>query len=140
MEQTTTTGKILQERFGKDSLIALATTENGAPCVRNVNALYHDGAFFVLTYALSAKMRQIEQNPVVAICGEWFSAQGVACNLGWFCKVENKDIADKMKKAFSWINNGHNDFDDQNTCILKIKLTRGTLFYHGTRYDVDFEN
>ncbi|MGN1066376.1 MAG: pyridoxamine 5'-phosphate oxidase family protein, partial [Candidatus Fimimonas sp.] len=106
MKHTTETEKILQERFGKDSLIALATTENGVPFVRNVNALYHDGSFFVLTYALSAKMRQIEQNPVVAICGEWFSAQGVARNSGWFCKAENKEIAHKMKKAFaSWIDN-----------------------------------
>ena len=41
--------KIMIERFGKDSVIALATTENGVPYVRNVNAYYEDGAFYIIT-------------------------------------------------------------------------------------------
>lgn len=32
------TEKIMSERFGKDNVIALATTENNIPYVRNVNA------------------------------------------------------------------------------------------------------
>ena len=48
-------------------------------------------------------------------------------------------IAEKMKVAFSeWINNGHNNFEDENTCILQIELIDGVLFSHGTRYDIDF--
>ena len=35
--------------------------ENGMPCVRNVDAYYEDGAFYVITYALSNKMKQIEK-------------------------------------------------------------------------------
>lgn len=47
--------------------------------------------------------------------------------------------AEKLKEAFyTWIDNGHNNFEDQNTCILCIKLTEGILFSHGTRYDIDF--
>lgn len=34
--------EIMIERFGKDSVIALATIENGVPYVRNVNA-YTEG-------------------------------------------------------------------------------------------------
>ena len=41
--------KIMLERFGKDSVIALATTVDDKPYVRNVNAFYDDGAFYVLT-------------------------------------------------------------------------------------------
>ena len=37
--------KIMLERFGKDSVIALATTVDDKPYVRNVNAFYDDGAF-----------------------------------------------------------------------------------------------
>ncbi|MDE6596651.1 MAG: pyridoxamine 5'-phosphate oxidase family protein, partial [Oscillospiraceae bacterium] len=69
--------KIMEERFGKDSIIALATVENGTPYVRNVDGYYEDGAFYVLTHVLSYKMKQIEKNPVVAIAGEWFTAHGV---------------------------------------------------------------
>ena len=131
---------IMKERFGKDSLLALATAADGMPYVRTVDAYYEDGAFYVITYALSGKMKQIEQNPAVALCGEWFTANGRGENLGWFGKPENAAMAGKLKQAFaSWIDNGHNNFDDQNTIILKIRLTHGVLFSHGTRYDIDFE-
>lgn len=131
--------KILTERFGKDSLIALATAVNGIPYVRTVDAFYEDGAFYVLTHALSGKMKQIEQNPTVSVAGEWFTAQGRGVNLGYFGKAENSRIADKMRQVFSvWIDNGHNDFSDVNTCILCIKLTSGILFSNGVRFEIDF--
>ena len=131
--------KIMEERFGKDSIIALATVENGTPYVRNVDGYYEDGAFYVLTYALSDKMKQIEKDPLVAIAGDWFTAHGIGKNLGWFRKKENEKIAEKMRKLFAeWIDNGHNNFDDENTCILRIELTDGTLLSHGTRYELDF--
>jgi len=130
---------ILLERFGKDSIIALATTINNIPYVRSVDAFYEDSAFYVLTHGLSGKMKQIEQNSTVAISGEWFTAQGKGINLGYFGKEENLRIANKMKQVFSaWIDNGHNNFDDINTCILCIKLTNGILFSNGTRYEIDF--
>jgi len=131
--------EILIERFGKDSIIALATTIDEIPYVRNVNAFYADGTFYVLTYGLSNKMKQIEANPIVALAGDWFTAHGKGINLGYFGKEENKDIANKMRVAFSeWIDNGHNNFDDVNTCILRIDLIDGLLLSHGTRYEIDF--
>lgn len=131
--------KILMERFGKDSLIALATVEDGIPNVRTADSFYENGAFYILTYALSNKMKQIKNNSAVAISGEWFTAHGIGRNLGWFCKKENEQIANKMKTLFSeWINNGHNNFQDENTCILRIELTDGVLFSEGNRYDIDF--
>ena len=127
---------IMKERFEKDTVIALATAEDGIPCVRNVNAYYEDGAFYIITYALSNKMKQLEKNPVAAITGEWFTAHGKGVNLGWFGKKENREIAGKLRDAFrEWIDNGHNDFDDENTIILCIELTDGLLLSHGTRYE-----
>ena len=81
--------QIMIERFGRDTIIALATTENEMPYVRYVNAYYENGM-----------------------------------------------IAEKLKKVFAeWINNGHTDFDDENTIILRVELTDGLLFSHGTRYE-----
>ena len=48
--------EIMNERFGKDSLIALATAVDGMPYVRTVNAYYENGAFYVITYAQSTKI------------------------------------------------------------------------------------
>lgn len=131
--------KIMNERFGEDSVISLATCINNMPTVRYVNAYYDHNAFWVLTYARSNKMKQIENNPNVAIAGEWFTASGKGENLGYFGREENKAIANKMKTVFAqWIHNGHNNFEDENTIILKIHLTKGVLFSHGTRYDIEF--
>lgn len=131
--------KIMLERFGKDSIISLATTCENVPYVRSVNAFYHGGAFYVLTYGKSNKIKQIAVNPSVAICGDWFTAHGKGVNLGYFGKAENESIAKKMREVFAeWIDNGHNNFEDENTCILKIELTSGVLFSHGTKYEIDF--
>lgn len=136
---TKETDTILTERFGGDSIIALATAVDNIPCVRSVDAFYENGAFYVLTHGLSNKMKQIAQNPTVALSGEWFTAQGKGINLGYFGKADNSRIANKMRQVFSaWIDNGHNNFDDINTCILCIQLTNGVLFSKGTRYEIDF--
>lgn len=87
--------EIMVERFGKDSVIALATTENNVPYVRNVNAFYEDKAFYIITYKVSNKIKQIEKNPIVAIAGDWFTAHGKGINLGYFGKPENAEIGRK---------------------------------------------
>ena len=128
--------KIMTERFGKDNVIALATAENNVPYVRSVNAYYENGAFYIITYALSNKMKQISDNPTVAITGEWFTAHGKAVSLGFIGKPENTSIAGKLKAVFaSWIDNGHTNLNDENTIILCVKLTDAVLFSHGTRYE-----
>ena len=133
------TEKLLTERFGKDSLIALATESGGTPYVRAVNAYYEDGAFYVITHALSNKMQQLAQNPAAAIAGEWFTAHGTGINLGYIGKEENCRIAGRLKEAFaSWLDNGHVDLRDENTVLLCIRLETGVLFSNGTRYDIEF--
>lgn len=127
--------KVMMERFGKDTVIALATVENSIPYVRNVNAYYENGAFYIITHALSDKMKHMENNPIVAIAGEWFSAHGKGINLGYWGKKENQLIAKKLKKVFAgWIDNGHNNFDDENTIILCVELTDGLLLSQGRKY------
>lgn len=129
--------EIMVERFGKDTVIALATTENKVPYVRYVNAYYENGAFYIITHSLSNKMKQIENNPLVAVASEWFTAHGKGTNLGNFCRNENSIVAEKLNSIFAeWIDNGHNDFNDENTIILRIDLTDGLLFSHGRRYEI----
>ncbi len=129
--------EIMTERFGKDTVIALATLDNHIPCVRYVNAFYENGAFYIITHALSNKMKQIADRPVVGIAGEWFTGHGKGISLGYFGNEENSWIAGKLKKAFAeWIDNGHTDFDDENTIILCLELTDGQLLSHGKKYEL----
>lgn len=128
--------QIMQERFGKDNVMALATEENGVPYVRYVNAFYENGCFYVITYALSNKMKQIAKNPTVAITGEWFTAHGKGSSLGFIGKPKNREMEEKLKAVFaSWIGNGHTNLQDENTILLRIELTDGLLLSHGTKYE-----
>ncbi|WP_432650802.1 pyridoxamine 5'-phosphate oxidase family protein [Huintestinicola sp.] len=131
--------KIMDERFGYDNIIALATSENDRPYVRSVNAYYENGSFYIITYSLSDKMKQLEKNPTAAISGEWFTAHGIPENMGFIGKEENRSTADKLRAVFAeWIDNGHVDFSAETTIILRIKLTDGILFSNGKRFDIDF--
>lgn len=129
--------KVLRERFGRDSLITLATVdENGLPWARTVNAIFEDGSFYTITYARSKKMLHLAQNPKAAVSGDWFSGHVTGENLGHIRTAENAEIAEKLRAAFAaWYDNGHTNEDDPNTVILKMTLTDGILFDHGTRYD-----
>ena len=69
---------VMTERFAKDTLLSLATLDGGRPSVRTVDAVYEDGSFYAITYALSGKMKQIEaeirsrgQRRVVYGAGRW---------------------------------------------------------------------
>ena len=127
---------ILAERFGKDSLIAVATIEGTTPHVRAVDAYYLDGAFYCVTYALSNKMRQIEINPLVGVCGEWFTGHGAAKNLGHVLLEENRAMMDILRSAFSaWYSMGHVNEEDPNTILLKITLTDGVIMAQGERIE-----
>jgi uncharacterized pyridoxamine 5'-phosphate oxidase family protein len=84
--------KIMEERFGHDMLISVATIDGNRPAVRTVNSYYENGAFYTVTYALSNKMKQIAVNPNVGVCGEWFAAHGIGENIGWIRAEQNAKL------------------------------------------------
>ena len=143
---------LLDEKFGnKDNLISLSTIalDSGAdgkprPAARLVDAYYQDGCFYVVTNANSTKMQQIAENPAVAICYivEYFTAEGVAENLGWVREPQNLEITAKLHEIFAaWYNEANND-DNPDTCILAIKMTKGLWndAHAGIRNEIDFVN
>lgn len=130
---------IMDQRFGRDRMISLATSVDDLPSVREVNGYYRDGSFYIITHALSAKMEQIARNPRVALSGEWFSGHGLAENLGHVLKEENRELMSALRQVFSsWYHNGHVDETDPNTCILRVCLTDAVLWKDGVRYEMDF--
>lgn len=130
---------IMNERFGHDRLISIGTSHNNIPYVRTLNCIYQNGCFYAITHAQSAKMKQIEENPVVAICGEWFTGHGVAESLGHVLKDENITIYQTLRASFeSWIDNGHIDESNKDTILLCIHMKNGVLYSNGVRYDIEF--
>lgn len=54
--------RIMQERFGHDTLLSVATVDGEISYVRTVNAYYEDGAFYIITHGLSNKRKHIRKN------------------------------------------------------------------------------
>ena len=151
MDKYTKGMTILEEKFGnnRDNVLGLATialepnpSGKPRPIVRDVNAFYEDGAFYVVTYGESTKIKQIAQNNEVAIAVNfgWFTASGIGENLGWIMKPENAEMRAKLRKVFEEWYEMANDESDENCCILKIGLTNGVinLNHHETLIYMDF--
>lgn len=145
--------KILEERCGnlKDNFISLATIAmepNGEgkprPVVREVDAIYDDGSFYIVTWGKSTKIQQIAQNNEVAfaVSSQWVSGNGVAENLGWVLDPKNAEIRSKLRQAFAeWYDEANNE-QSENCIILAIRITRALVIKdHGAdRYYLDFVN
>jgi len=145
--------KLIEERCGngKDNVISLATIAmepgkggNPRPFIRDVDAYYEDGVFYVTTWGKSIKMQQIAKNSEVAfsVCTEWFSGNGTGENLGWVMDPKNASIRLKLRQAFAaWYDFANNE-NDENCCILAVRITRATVIKdHGAeRYNMDFVN
>jgi len=145
--------EILEKKFGngQDKIVALATIAldpNGEgkprPVVRDVDAYYEDGVFYVVTWAKSTKMQQIEQNSEVAIAVafEWFTASGIGENLGWVLEPSNAELRTKLRTAFAKWYDMANDENNKNCVILAIRLKDGiiNINHHETLYYMDFIN
>lgn len=144
---------LLTERFGnyKDNIISIATIARECskdmkprPVVREVDAYYEAGVFYITTYAKSNKMLQIKENAEVAISvsGQWFTAIGTGENKGWVLDPKNAELREKLRTAFvAWYDMANNE-KDENCVILAIHLTKGTLnINHWEKlYHLDFVN
>lgn len=129
--------RILKERFKTGQLIALATSAGNKPYVRAVNAYYEDGAFYVMTDASSGKMKQMEENPEVAICGQLLNGRGRAENIGHVLKPEHEQLMKTLRVALAeWYSYGNVKEEDPNTVILKITLTQAAVIEKGTKYEL----
>lgn len=131
---------ILSDLFGRDFQFSLATVKDNKPSIRVVDTYYENGAFWIVTYALSNKVKDIENNSEVALCNHFYSFKGNAYNAGHPLKEENKKIREQLIKVFETWYFAHNNENDKNMCYIKIELTEGFFFKDGKGYKVDFIN
>lgn len=145
--------KLIEESCGngKDNVIALSTiaaprTPVGKvwPCVRDVDAYYENGVFYITTSAKSNKVQQVEQNKNVgfAVCFEGISGRGVGVNMGWVLDPNNANLREKLRKVFAdWYDEANNE-QDKDCVILAVHITQCSIFRdHGAvYYNLDFIN
>lgn len=131
---------VMNELYGHDVPMPLATVNDGKANLRVVDAYYKDKAFFITTYALSNKMKEIDINPYVAINHNLFVAHGVGKNIGNPLDQNNKELREELRKVFCTFYDKHVNENDKNTCILKIDLNDAIVFAHDYKYVIDFKN
>lgn len=147
--------KLLESKCGnnRDNVISLATistqlNEKGQPmpAVRNVNAYYEAGVFYIVTYGKSNKMIEVDKNPEVAFSVDQknISGSGIAENLGWVLDPKNAKIRTKLREVFSKWYDEANDESDENFCYTAIHIKKvAVVTGHGPstkRYMLDLEN
>lgn len=128
--------KIIEKRFNNtNKLIFLATSHDNVPYVRAMTPYYNQGAFYFISHIHSSKIAQIHSNHLVALCGEWFNAQGIA----YVYPFQSLDshLKGKIKEyTKSWIALGNVDLNNADTCVIKVELTQGYIYENNIRYDI----
>ena len=132
--------EVMKELYGKDVAMSLATVNGDKPDMRVVNAYYKENAFYITTYALTNKMRQILNNQNVALNHNLFVAHGTGENIGSPLDESNRELREELKRVFVAFYDRHVDEQDKNTCILKVSLTDALVFAHDFKYIIDFKN
>ncbi|WP_238859477.1 pyridoxamine 5'-phosphate oxidase family protein [Clostridium sp. YIM B02569] len=131
---------ILEVLFAKDYQFALATSNDNISSVRFVDTFYDNGAFYIVSYAKSQKVQEIEKNNKISMCNKLYRFTGIAHNIGHPLLEKNYGIRAKLIKAFEPWYFKHNNENDENMCYVKIELKQGFFYKDGTGYKVDFEN
>lgn len=130
----------MDELYGKDIAMPLATVKDGKADLRVVNAYYKEKAFYITTYTLSSKMEEIARNPSVAVCHNLFKAHGNGRDIGHPLAPQNKELRDELRKVFCSFYEKHVNEADEHTCILKIDLTDALVFADDYKYFIDFQS
>ena len=130
----------MKELYGKDIAMSLATVNGNKANIRVVNAYYKENAFYITTYALSNKMKEILKNPNVALNHNLFVAHGIGENIGNPLDESNRGLREELKRVFVAFYDKHVNEQDKNTCILKISLIDVLVFTHDFKYFIDFES
>lgn len=57
-----------------------------------INAYYKENAFYITTYSLSNKMKEITKNPNAALNHNLFVAHGIGNNIGNPLEEQNREL------------------------------------------------
>jgi hypothetical protein len=132
--------EVMKELYGKDVAMPLATVNDNKAGIRVVDAYYKDSTFYITTYALSNKMKEISKNPYVALNHNLFVAHGIGENIGHPLDESNRGLREELRNVFSSFYDRHVNEQDKNTCILKITLNDALLFANDYKYVIDFKS
>lgn len=130
---------VMKDLYGHDVAMSLATVNGDKANIRIVNTYYKDNVFYITTYGLSNKIKEIAKNPNVALNHNLLVAHGIGENIGNPLEEHNRELREELKQVFFNFYDKHVCEEDPHTCILKIVLTDAFVFANDYKYIIDFE-
>ena len=107
--------KIMDEKLGDRKIMALATSVDDYPMVRNVSCLFYHDKIYFKTDKNFRKTRQLYENPRVAMCWNGVQVEGIAAIKGLVIEEEGR-IFEQLYKKFLW--QSYNAYSHEDTEIL----------------------
>lgn len=107
--------KIMDEKLGDWKIMALATSVDDYPMVRNVSCLFYHDKIYFKTDKNFRKTRQLYENPRVAMCWNGVQVEGIAAIKGLVIEEEGR-IFEQLYKKFLW--QSYNAYSHEDTEIL----------------------
>ena len=132
--------EVMEENFGHVMEMSLGSAADGEVEVRDVNAYYVDGKFYVLSKMNNTLMHHIAKCPNVGLCHGPHKMRGVARSLGHPLEASNAELRKKLKKEFSLNYDEYVTESDPDMRFVEITLTIAQTFTRYHRYMIDFVN
>lgn len=105
----------MDEKLGDWKIMALATSVDDYPMVRNVSCLFYHDKIYFKTDKNFRKTRQLYENPRVAMCWNGVQVEGIAAIKGLVIEEEGR-IFEQLYKKFLW--QSYNAYSHEDTEIL----------------------
>ena len=111
--------EIYKKKLGDYKIMALASSYNDYPMIRNVSCIFYNDKIYFKTDKNFRKTQQLFQNNKVALCYSGVSLEGIAINKGLVIDEEDRTF-EKKYKEYLW--GSYNAYSHIDTEIL-IEVT-----------------
>lgn len=111
--------EIYDKKLGDFKIMALASSVDNYPMVRNVSCVFYNDKIYFKTDKNFRKTQQLYKNPRVAMCFNGVQVEGIAENKGLVVEEEGRVFEQKYKE-FLW--QSYNAYSHVDTEIL-IEVT-----------------
>lgn len=127
---------IIENRFNNtNKLIFFATSVDNIPYIRAMTPYYNEGSFYFISDVDSEKVKHIQINNTVALCGEWFNANGKASILS-LNSIDNSLKSNILENTQSWIKLGNIDINSSDIVIIQVELCDGYIIENKIKYKI----
>lgn len=107
--------ELMFEKLGDSKIMALATSVDDYPMIRNISAIFYNEKIYFKTDINFRKTKQLLQNPKVALCFHGVQVEGIARNTGLVVDEPGQIFAKKYEQ-YLW--GSYNLYSHEDSEIL----------------------